>query len=129
MNVVVNGRKMAGVEACPCCLRPLDAKVGMPDLVVGDLAVSMERREASWRGSPVPLTELECRILYGFASMPGAVRSRQNILDVGWGIGSDVEERNADCHVKRLRRKFEKVDESFSQIEAVYGTGYRWRKP
>lgn len=128
MNVTVNGRETSGVEVCPCCLRPIEKKERRPDLVVGDLSISMERREATWRGAKIEMTELECRIVYGFASRPGVVRTRQDILDVGWGEGSDTNARNADCHVKRLRRKFEKVDPSFSQIEMVYRIGYRWRK-
>ncbi len=29
-------------------------------------------------------------------------------------------------HIKRIRKKFKKVDEKFSSIETRYGSGYRW---
>ncbi|MCA3039532.1 MAG: winged helix-turn-helix domain-containing protein, partial [Rhodocyclaceae bacterium] len=31
-------------------------------------------------------------------------------------------------HMKRIRKKFEVVDNSFDSIETVYGMGYRWRE-
>ena len=38
----------------------------------------------------------------------------------------DIEDRTIDSHVKRIRKKFKKVDEDFSAIETRYGSGYRW---
>jgi Response regulators consisting of a CheY-like receiver domain and a winged-helix DNA-binding domain len=29
-------------------------------------------------------------------------------------------------HVKRIRKKFKKVDQNFSANETRYGSGYRW---
>ena len=37
-----------------------------------------------------------------------------------------LEDRTIDSHVKRIRKKFKKVDEKFSAIETRYGSGYRW---
>jgi hypothetical protein len=38
-----------------------------------------------------------------------------------------VDDRTIDSHVKRLRKKFKVVDTQFSQIETLYGVGYRYR--
>ena len=37
-----------------------------------------------------------------------------------------IEDRTIDSHVKRIRKKFKRVDEKFSAIETRYGSGYRW---
>ena len=39
---------------------------------------------------------------------------------------TDIEDRTIDSHVKRIRKKFKKVDPDFSAIETRYGSGYRW---
>ena len=38
----------------------------------------------------------------------------------------NIEDRTIDSHVKRIRKKFKKVDQNFSAIETRYGSGYRW---
>jgi two-component system OmpR family response regulator len=37
-----------------------------------------------------------------------------------------VDGSTITSHVKRIRKKFMLVDESFDCIETVYGMGYRW---
>ena len=39
---------------------------------------------------------------------------------------TDIEDRTIDSHVKRIRKKFKKVDPDFTAIETRYGSGYRW---
>jgi two-component system OmpR family response regulator len=38
-----------------------------------------------------------------------------------------VDATSISTHIKRIRRKFEAADPLFSQIESVYGIGYRWK--
>jgi two-component system OmpR family response regulator len=37
-----------------------------------------------------------------------------------------VDQATVTSHIKRIRRKFERLDPDFDAIEAVYGAGYRW---
>ncbi|MFY8062185.1 MAG: winged helix-turn-helix domain-containing protein [Usitatibacteraceae bacterium] len=39
-----------------------------------------------------------------------------------------VDDNTITSHMKRIRKKFEVVDNSFDSIETVYGMGYRWRE-
>ena len=39
-----------------------------------------------------------------------------------------VDDRTIDSHIKRLRKKFKAVDESFDAIETLYGVGYRFKE-
>ena len=47
-------------------------------------------------------------------------------MDIAYKENTDIEDRTIDSHVKRIRKKFKKVDENFSAIETRYGSGYRW---
>ncbi|MEC7628502.1 MAG: winged helix-turn-helix domain-containing protein, partial [Pseudomonadota bacterium] len=38
-----------------------------------------------------------------------------------------VDDRTIDSHIKRLRRKFKKIDQNFDAIETLYGIGYRYK--
>ena len=39
-----------------------------------------------------------------------------------------MDDRTIDSHIKRLRKKFRVVDPEFSEIETLYGVGYRFRE-
>ena len=49
-------------------------------------------------------------------------------MDIAYREDTDIEDRTIDSHVKRIRKKFKKVDPDFSAIETRYGSGYRWRE-
>jgi two-component system OmpR family response regulator len=37
-----------------------------------------------------------------------------------------VDSASITTHIKRIRRKFQSIDNDFDKIESVYGAGYRW---
>jgi two-component system response regulator ChvI len=47
-------------------------------------------------------------------------------MDGAYGEHIYVDDRTIDSHIKRLRKKFKAVDPEFSQIETLYGVGYRY---
>jgi len=51
------------------------------------------------------------------------VQSRDQLLDVVWGIRADVTTRTVDTHVKRLRQK---LGTAGAYIETRRGIGYRF---
>jgi two-component system OmpR family response regulator len=89
----------------------------------GELRLSVERMEVQWNGQAVPLTVTELWIVHSLARRPGHVRSRQQLMD---DANILVDDQTITSHVKRIRRKFKAVDESFSKLNTVYGAGYRW---
>jgi two-component system response regulator ChvI len=74
----------------------------------------------------VQLTVTEFLLLKALASRPGHVKSRDQLMDAAYGESIYVDDRTIDSHIKRLRKKFRQVDDSFSQIETLYGVGYRY---
>ena len=89
----------------------------------GKLRLSAERMEVLWDTHPIPLTVTELWIVHSLAKHPGHVRSRQQLMD---DASIYVDDQTITSHVKRIRRKFKAVDDSFDKLDTVYGAGYRW---
>ncbi|MBE1237322.1 response regulator transcription factor [Phaeovibrio sulfidiphilus] len=95
----------------------------------GDLVLDPDRHLCTWKGHPVDLTVTEFLILHALATRPGHVKSRDQLIDAAYGENIYVDDRTIDSHIKRLRRKFRDADRSFSEIETLYGVGYRYKDP
>tara|TARA_B100001123_G_scaffold330565_1_gene372570 strand:+ start:397 stop:1095 length:699 start_codon:yes stop_codon:yes gene_type:complete len=94
----------------------------------GKLVLDPSQLECSWGGKPLPekLTTTEFLIVKELAKRPGMIKERAQLMDIAYKDNNDIEDRTIDSHVKRIRKKFKKVDQSFSAIETRYGSGYRW---
>ncbi len=90
---------------------------------VGRLRVDREGHQAWVGGDEVMLTALEFKLLYALISGRGRVQTRDQLLDVVWGIRAEVTTRTVDTHVKRLRQK---LGEAGGYIETRRGIGYRF---
>ncbi len=96
-------------------------------LVRGDLMLDPGRHLCTWCNRPVNLTVTEFLILKALAMRPGHVKNRDQLMDAAYGEHIYVGDRTVDSHIKRLRKKFKAIDDSFSHIETLYGVGYRYR--
>ncbi len=101
---------------------------GLPtkSLERGQLVMDQERHTCTWKGEPVTLTVTEFLILHSLAQRPGVVKSRDALMDAAYDEQVYVDDRTIDSHIKRLRKKFKAVDDSFEMIETLYGVGYRF---
>jgi two-component system response regulator ChvI len=59
---------------------------------------------------------------------PGHVKNRDQLIDQAYGENIYVDDRTIDSHIKRVRKKFKKIDPDFNQIETLYGVGYRYKE-
>jgi two-component system OmpR family response regulator len=109
-------------------LRRVDAlrqPVQEEDLVErGALALNLERMTAHWSEILVELTVTEFWIVHALALHPGHVKNRQQLMDAANVV---LDDNTITSHVKRIRKKFQHVDEGFGAIETAYGMGYRWK--
>ena len=96
-------------------------------LVRGELILDPERHLCTWKGTPVQLTVTEFLLLRALAQYPGHVKNRDQLMDAAYGESIYVDDRTIDSHIKRLRKKFRDIDDDFSEIETLYGVGYRYR--
>ena len=94
----------------------------------GKLKLDPSQLECEWNNKPLPekLTTTEFLIVKELAKRPGVIKERAQLMDIAYKDNADIEDRTIDSHVKRIRKKFKKIDENFSAIETRYGSGYRW---
>ena len=94
----------------------------------GKLVLDPSQLECEWDGKSLPekLTTTEFLIVKELAKRPGIIKERAQLMDIAYKDNTDIEDRTIDSHVKRIRKKFKKVDVNFSAIETRYGSGYRW---
>ena len=94
----------------------------------GKLILDPAQLECSWGGENLPekLTTTEFLIVKELAKRPGMIKERGQLMDIAYKDNNDIEDRTIDSHVKRIRKKFKKVDPDFTAIETRYGSGYRW---
>ena len=94
----------------------------------GKLVLDPSQLECEWNGKSLPekLTTTEFLIVKELAKRPGIIKERAQLMDIAYKDNNDIEDRTIDSHVKRIRKKFKKVDQNFSAIETRYGSGYRW---
>ena len=94
----------------------------------GKLVLDPSQLECEWDGKSLPekLTTTEFLIVKELAKRPGIIKERAQLMDIAYKDNNDIEDRTIDSHVKRIRKKFKKVDLNFSAIETRYGSGYRW---
>ncbi len=97
-------------------------------IIHGKLKLDPSQLECEWNGKHLPdkLTTTEFLIVQELAKRPGIIKERSQLMDIAYREDTDIEDRTIDSHVKRIRKKFKKVDNNFSAIETRYGSGYRW---
>ena len=95
----------------------------------GPLQIDLGAKKVLLNGNPVSLTATEFKLLEFFASNPGRVYSREQLLDSVWGDNAHVTPRNVDVHIRRLRERIEDKPEEPRWIQTVRGFGYRFEAP
>jgi DNA-binding response OmpR family regulator len=97
------------------------------ELSTEGLRIDPDRRRVFVREQEVELTAREFDLLWHFASHPGRVFSRVQLLDKVWGYNHEGYEHTVNTHINRLRGKIEKDPAKPEFIETVWGVGYRFR--
>ena len=70
----------------------------------------------------------EFRILKALVSPPGYIKTREQIMAAAFPEDRFPNDRAADSHIKRIRKKLLDADPGFAALESVYGLGYRWQE-
>jgi DNA-binding response OmpR family regulator len=87
----------------------------------GDVTLWRRAREVEVDGARVELTGKEFDLLTYFMENPGAVLSRELLLDRVWGLEYPAETRTVDVHVGQIQKKLGRP----GLIETVRGAGYK----
>ncbi|MDI1250818.1 MAG: response regulator transcription factor [Lacunisphaera sp.] len=91
-------------------------------------AAEIDRRKftATVAGRTTALTAREMKLAEVFAAHPGAVLTRDALLNAGWGVDYFGTTRTLDQHVAQLRKKVEPAPDEPKAIVTVHGVGYRY---
>ncbi len=95
-------------------------------VVFDDLTIEPARRVATRHGRDLELTAREFDLLAAFATHPGQVLSRAQLLEQVWGYTWEVDSNVVDVFVGYLRRKLE-LDGGSRILHTVRGTGFALR--
>ena len=92
---------------------------------VDTIRLNPQTRRVSVDDKPLVLAPMEFQLLLFFMTHLERVYSRQQLLDLVWGVHSYVEERTVDVQIRRLRRMLEASGHD-RFIQTVRGSGYRF---
>lgn len=93
---------------------------------LGRVEVDTVRGCATKDGRDLNLSALEYRLLLMFLNHPGAVLTRNQLLEGIWDIAGDfVNDNTLTVYIKRLREKIEDDPQAPTLIKTVRGMGYK----
>ena len=90
----------------------------------GDLDLNLESYELTCGKKSIQLSFKEFSILKILMSNPGAVVSKETLIEKAWGISSSAGDNNVEAYISFLRKKLSHLD-SKSKIETIRRAGYR----
>jgi DNA-binding response OmpR family regulator len=91
---------------------------------LGDLKLNMGSMSLEERGQTVELTSVEFRLLKVLVENRGIVLSREQIINLAFGIDYEGIDRNIDSYIRRLRAKLEDDPGKPKYLVTKYGAGY-----
>ena len=89
--------------------------------ILDDLIINKDKMEVTYKGKVLELNYKEYQLLLYFVENPDVVLSRERLINAIWGYDYLGESRTIDNHILRLRKL------GFSQIETIFGVGYKFR--
>jgi len=96
-------------------------------LQLGDLAVRVAERRASWQGVPIEVTATEFNMLVTLLRAGDDVQTKDDLSLGALGRPRQSYDRSVDVHISNLRLKLESASAGCVGIETVRGIGYRLR--
>lgn len=92
-------------------------------IVVGNVILDYDTLTVTTKIETILLPKKEFYILFKLLSYPRKIFTRQDLMDEIWGFDNETDERTVDVHIKRLREKFDDLEEF--KIITVRGLGYK----
>jgi len=90
---------------------------------IDELNISLRQRTVALKHRKLEFTAMEFDLLYLFLSNPNRAYSREQLLDIVWGMEYLGGTRTVDTHVQRVRKKLGSKYQNL--IQTVHGIGYR----
>lgn len=97
-------------------------------LVSGDITLDYNFRRIKVKDKVIELTGKEFDLMDLFIKNAGRVYTRENLLDIAWGVDYPGDVRTVDVHIRRLREKIEENPAEPLYIMTKWGVGYYYKK-
>jgi DNA-binding response OmpR family regulator len=95
-------------------------------LVYGELRINPQTRLVELNGEERSLTVKEFDLLWAMARHPRQVFTRDQLLDMVWGLTEYIDPSTVTVHIRRLREKVEPDPGNPVHIQTVWGVGYKF---
>ena len=92
----------------------------------GDLVIDYEQKEVRKKGETVAVTPIEWKLLAAFTKYPQKIFTRENLIDLAFGLDFTGYDRVIDTHIKNLRKKIEDDPKQPVYLCTVHGMGYKF---
>ena len=120
LRAVIRRSVISAAAAAP---KPTDS------VLVGDITIDPEARNATAGGQPLVLTAIEFDLLLALARAAGRVKSREQLLLEVADRNFDVFDRSIDVHISSIRRKLGDDPKSPRYIVTIRSAGYMLKRP
>ena len=94
------------------------------EIHIKDVVIYEKKRIVTKGGKEVSMQPMEFDCLMAFWKRRGRVLTRDQILNMLWGVDFDGESRTVDVHVRRLREKIEPSPSAPQFVHTKWGVGY-----
>lgn len=96
---------------------------GVP-LLVGEVEINLDRRQAFVNGEPLDLTRREFQVFELLSRSPAEALRRETIFELVWSTPMPREDRSVDVVVHKIRRKLKKASPGWRYLHTVRAFGY-----
>lgn len=106
------------------------SNIGTPNASVitlenSNLVIDLDQMTVKKNGTEIFLTTNEFKILQTLLSNPNKVFTRDEIIELSFGIEYEAFDRAIDTHIKNIRAKIEDDPKHPVVIKTIYGMGYK----
>jgi two-component system OmpR family response regulator len=90
---------------------------------IGRVVLDYDTLEVRTPEQTTLLPKKEFYLLFKLLSYPKKIFTRQELMEEIWGMDNETDERTVDVHIRRLRDKFDHLEEF--RIVTIRGLGYK----
>jgi DNA-binding response OmpR family regulator len=105
---------------------PADPAEEEEALTFGDLRIDPATRVVEVQGTEKSLTPRSFDLLWVLARHPRQVFSRDQLLDLAWGMNEYIDPSTVTVHIHRLREELEPDPTNPRHLQTVWGVGYKF---
>lgn len=91
----------------------------------GRLKIDFDHHKLLKDNIEISLTNNEFKIVQTLFSNPQKIFTREEIIEIAFGMHYDAYDRAIDTHIKNIRHKIEDQPKSPKYIKTIYGVGYK----